>query len=105
MWGPVGNVSLCIRPSTVAVPAGRVPGVNIPSRGAFGSFAVHSFAVHSFAVHSFAVRSFADVVLGPDRSVEDEWPDDGEQGERGYDGASHPRKTSTMSLVPEVASR
>jgi hypothetical protein len=90
MWGPVGNVSLCIRPSTVAVPAGRVPGVNIPSRGAFGSF---------------AVRSFAGVVLGPDRSVEDEWPDDGEQGERGYDGASHPRKTSTMSLVPEVASR
>mgnify|MGYP007116782371 CR=1 FL=1 len=64
--------------------------VGIPARSAFGLLAVHPFAA---------------VVLRPDQGVEHEWGDDGQQTEHEGDAADHPRKTSTMSLAPEVVSR
>jgi hypothetical protein len=44
-------------------------------------------------------------VFGPDQAIEDECPDDGGQGEQDRNGARHPRKMSTKSLAPAVASR
>ena len=91
MWGPAGNVSLCIPPPVATIPVGRIPfSVNILSCSAFGLLAVHPFA---------------GVVFGPDQAIEDECPDDGGQGEQDRNGACHPRKMSTKSLAPAVASR
>ena len=82
---------LRIPPSAVAVPTDAGPlDVGIPARSAFGLLAVHPFAA---------------VVLRPDQGVEHEWGDDGQQTEHEGDAAGHPRKTSTMSLAPEVVSR
>ena len=49
---------------------------------------------------ALAVHSVVAVVFGPDQGVEHQRADD-DHG----DDAGHPKKTSTMSLAPDVVSR
>lgn len=85
MCGPAVNIPLW-RPAVRGVRLG----VDVPACGAFGPLAIHPFAV---------------VVFGPDQSVDHQRADDREQDDQEGGAASHPRKTSTTSLAPEVVSR
>jgi len=56
-----------------------------------------------------SIHSFPLFVLLSDENIQNEWTDNGEDEEEndetGTSVCHHPRKMSTMSLVPEVVSR